>query len=102
MYLSWKEGILHYHFYQNCREQMKTTAIQTNTYQLLQRFDKNNIGLWEKALRSLTIIYQEEVEKQKRREEQKARIRSIVGAFKKSDRGDWKEAKEKILTEEYL
>lgn len=81
---------------------MKTTAIQTNTYQLLQRFDKDNIGLWEKALRSLTIIYQEEVDKQQRREEQKARIRSIVGAFKKSDRGDWKEAKENILTEEYL
>ena len=39
---------------------------------------------------------QKELAQAKKRAEQKAKIRQMVGAFEKSDTGDWKQTKEDI------
>ncbi|MBO6024309.1 MAG: hypothetical protein J6P83_05590 [Bacteroidales bacterium] len=81
---------------------MTAIDLQTDTMQLLQRFDKTDVSLWQKVLEALAAIYREEESLQsKRRAEQKARIRQMVGAFEKSDTSDWKQAKEDSLTEKY-
>lgn len=74
---------------------MTAIDLQSDTMQLLQRFDKADASLWQKVLDALVAIYQEqELAQAKRRAEQKAKIRQMVGAFEKSDTGDWKQAKE--------
>lgn len=82
---------------------MTAIDLQSDTMQLLQRFDKADVSLWQKVLDALAAIYQEqELAKAKKRAEQKAIIRQMVGAFEKSDTGDWKQAKEDCLTEKYI
>jgi len=81
---------------------MTAIDLQTDTMQLLQRFDKTNVSLWQKVLKALAAIYQEEELKQeRRRKEQKAQIRLMVGAFEKSATDDWKQAKEDYLVEKF-
>ena len=81
---------------------MTAIELQSNTMQLLQRFDKTDTSLWQKVLDALAAIYQEEeIARAKKRVEQKAKIRQMVGAFEKSDIGDWRQAKEDYLTEKY-
>ena len=81
---------------------MTAIDLQTDTMQLLQRFDKTDISLWQKVLNALAAIYrEEELTQAKRRKEQKAKIHQMVGAFEKSQTDDWKQAKEEYLTEKY-
>ena len=81
---------------------MTAIDLQSDTMQLLQRFDKADVSLWQKVLDALAAIYQEqEVVQAKKRAAQKAKIRQMVGAFEKSEADDWKQAKEDCLTEKY-
>lgn len=81
---------------------MTAIELQSDTMQLLQRFDKTNVTLWQKVLNALAAIYQdEELTQAKKRAEQKAKIHQMVGVFEKSDTDDWKQAKEDYLTEKY-
>ena len=70
---------------------MTAIELQSDTMQLLQRFDKTDSSLWQKVLDALVAIYQEEeIARARKRAEQKAKIRQMVGAFEKSDTDDWK------------
>ncbi len=81
---------------------MTAIELQSNTMQLLQRFDKTDTSLWQKVLDALAAIYQEEeIARARKRAEQKAKIHQMIGAFEKSDTGDWKQTKEDYLTEKY-
>ena len=81
---------------------MTAIDLQSDTMQLLQRFDKTDVSLWKKVLDALVAIYRdEELAQAKRRADQKAKIRQMVGVFEKSDTGDWKQAKEDYLDEKY-
>lgn len=81
---------------------MTAIDLQSNTMQLLQRFDKTDTSLWQKVLDALVAIYQEEEREQaKKRAQQKAQIRQMVGVFEQSDTDDWKQAKEDYLNEKY-
>ena len=82
---------------------MTAIDLQSDTMQLLQRFDKTDVSLWKKVLDALVAIYRdEELEQAKRRADQKAKIRQMVGAFEKSATDDWKQAKEEYLDEKYM
>ena len=60
--------------------------LQSDTMQLLQRFDKTDTSLWQKVLNTLAAIYQEqEIARARKRAEQKAKIRQMIGAFEQSD-----------------
>jgi hypothetical protein len=81
---------------------MTAFDLQSNTMQLLQRFDKTDVSLWQKVLDALVAIYQEEEQEQaEKRAQQKAKIRQMVGVFEQCDTDDWKQAKEDYLNEKY-
>ena len=81
---------------------MTAIDLQSNTMQLLQRFDKTDASLWQKVLDALVAIYQEEEQEQaEKRAQQKAKIRQMVGVFEQCDTDDWKQAKEDYLNEKY-
>lgn len=57
------------------------------------------ISLWIKILDAIAAIYQDEAREQaKKRAEQKAKMRQMVGVFEESATDDWKQAKEDCLT----
>ena len=69
---------------------------------LLQQFDKTDVLLWQKVLDAIVAIYQEEeLEEAKKRAQQKAKIRQMIGVFKQSDTDNWKHAKEDYLNEKH-
>lgn len=81
---------------------MTAIDLQADTMQLLQRFDKTDTSLWKRILDAISAIYHDEETMQaKKRAEQKAKIRKMIGVFEKSDVDDWKQAKEDYLTEKY-
>ena len=81
---------------------MTAIDFQTDTMQLLQRFDKTDTYLWKRVLDAIAAIYRDEEARQaKKRAEQKAKIRQMVGVFEQSDTDDWKQAKENYLMEKY-
>ncbi len=81
---------------------MTAIELQTDTMQLLQQFDKTNVSLWKRILDAVAAIYQdEETLQEKKRAEQKSKIREMIGVFEKSDSDDWKQVKEGYLTEKY-
>lgn len=81
---------------------MTAIELQTDTMQLLQQFDKTNASLWKRILDAISAIYHDEETLQtKKRAEQKAKIREMIGVFEKSDSDDWKQEKEDYLTEKY-
>ena len=81
---------------------MTAIDLQADTMQLLQRFDKTDASLWKRILDAISAIYHDEETMQaKKRAEQKAKIRKMIGVFEKSDADDWKQAKEDYLTEKY-
>jgi hypothetical protein len=81
---------------------MTAIDLQADTMQLLQRFDKTDTSLWKRILDAISAIYHdEETVQAKKRAEQKAKIREMIGVFEKSDTDDWKQAKEEYLTEKY-
>ena len=81
---------------------MTAIELQTDTMQLLQQFDKTNVSLWKRILDAVAAIYQdEEPMQEKKRAEQKSKIREMIGVFEKSDSDDWKQVKEGYLTEKY-
>lgn len=81
---------------------MTAIDFQTDTMQLLQRFDKTDTFLWKRVLDAIAAIYRDEEARQaKKRAEQKAKIRQMVGVFEQSDTDDWKQAKENYLMEKY-
>ena len=81
---------------------MTAVDLRNNTLQLLQRFDKGDVALWEKVHKAVSAIYYSGRQEQSRkREEQKNKIRQMIGIL--NDKGeDWKLAKEEYLTEKYL
>ena len=82
---------------------MTAIELQTDSMQILQQFDKSDITLWQKVLNALVSIYQEEeLNQAKKRAQQKARIRQMVGVFEQCDTGDWKQAKEDYLVDKYV
>ena len=81
---------------------MTALDLQSNTMHLLQQFDKTDVSLWQKVLDAIVAIYQEEeLEQSKKRIQQKARIRQMIGVFEQCDTDDWKQAKEDYLNEKY-
>ena len=81
---------------------MTAIDLQSDTMELLQRFDKTDTSLWKRILDAISAIYRDEETLQaKKRAEQKAKIRAMIGVFEESDTDDWKEAKEDYLTEKY-
>ena len=81
---------------------MTAIDLQSDTMQLLQRFDKTDTSLWKRILDAISAIYRdEEILQAKKRAEQKAKIREMIGVFEDSDTDDWKKAKEDYLTEKY-
>ena len=81
---------------------MTAIDLQSDTMQLLQRFDKTDTSLWKRILDAISSIYhEEEILQAKKRAEQKAKIREMIGVFEESDTDDWKKAKEDCLTEKY-
>ena len=81
---------------------MTAIDLQSNTMHLLQQFDKTDIALWQKVLDALVSIYQEEeLDQAKKRAQQKAKIRQMIGVFEQSDTDDWKQVKEDYLKEKY-
>ena len=81
---------------------MTAIDLQADTMQLLQQFDKTDTSLWKRILDAISAIYHDEETMQtKKRAEQKAKIRKMIGVFEKSDADDWKQAKEDYLTEKY-
>ena len=81
---------------------MTAIELQTDTMQLLQQFDKTNVSLWKRILDAVAAIYKdEETLQEKKRAEQKSKIREMIGVFEKSDSDDWKQVKEGYLTEKY-
>ena len=81
---------------------MTAIDLQSDTMQLLQRFDKTDTSLWKRILDAISAIYRdEEILQAKKRAEQKAKIREMIGVFEESDTDDWKKAKEDYLTEKY-
>lgn len=82
---------------------MTAIDLQADTMQLLQQFDKTDTSLWKRILDAIAAIYQDEARQQaKKREEQKAQIRRMVGVLEESATDDWKQAKEAYLTEKYV
>ena len=105
---SGKKLIIHFHIpiivYFCIQKVNDMTAIdlQSNTMHLLQQFDKTDIALWQKVLDALVSIYQEEeLDQAKKRAQQKAKIRQMIGVFEQSDTDDWKQVKEDYLKEKY-
>ena len=81
---------------------MTAIDLQSDTMELLQRFDKTDTSLWKRILDAISAIYRDEETLQaKKRAEQKAKIRAMIGVFEESDTDDWKKAKEDYLTEKY-
>lgn len=81
---------------------MTATDLQADTMQLLQQFDKTDTSLWKRILDAIAVIYQDEERlRAKKREEQKAQIRKMVGALEESATDDWKQAKETYLIDKY-
>lgn len=81
---------------------MTAIDLQSDTMELLQRFDKTDTSLWKRILDAISAIYRDEETLQaKKRAEQKAKIRAMIGVFEESDTEDWKIAKEDYLTEKY-
>ena len=82
---------------------MTAIDLQADTMQLLQQFDKTDTSLWKRILDAIAAIYQDEARQQaKKREEQKAQIRRMVGGLEEGATDDWKQAKEAYLTEKYV
>ncbi len=81
---------------------MTAVDLRNTTLQLLQRFDKSDVALWEKVHKAVSSIYYSgKLEQSQKREEQKHKIRQMVGIL--NDKGEnWKLAKEEYLTEKYL
>ena len=81
---------------------MTAIDLQSDTMELLQRFDKTDTSLWKRILDAISAIYRDEETLQaKKRAEQKAKIREMIGVFEDSDTDDWKKAKEDYLTDTY-
>ena len=63
---------------------MTAIDLQADTMQLLQRFDKTDTSLWKRILDAISAIYHdEETVQAKKRAEQKAKIREMIGVFEK-------------------
>ena len=64
---------------------MTAIDLRASTMQILERFDKTDTSLWQKAKRA----------------QQKAKIRQMVGILHEENAGDWKREKEEALVEKY-
>lgn len=81
---------------------MTAIDLRANAMQILERFDKTDTSLWQKVFDAVTSIYKGEEESlHKRKEQQKAKIRQMVGILDESNYVDWKREKEDYLTEKY-
>lgn len=81
---------------------MTAIDLRANTMQILERFDKTDISLWQKVLDAVTSIYRGEEESlYKKKEQQKAKIRQMIGILDEEKIGDWKSEKEDYLAEKY-
>ena len=81
---------------------MTAIDLQADTMQLLQQFDKTDTSRSKRILDAIAVIYQDEERlRAKKREEQKAQIRKMVGALEESATDDWKQAKETYLIDKY-
>ena len=70
--------------------------------QILDRFDKTDTSLWQKVLDAIDSIYKSEEEAQQaKKNQQKARIRQMVGILSEASATDWKREKEEYLIEKY-
>lgn len=81
---------------------MTAMDLRANTMQILDQFDKADASLWQKVLDAVTLIYKcEEKTLHTKRDEQKAKIRQMVGILNEESIDDWKREKEEYLAEKY-
>ena len=79
---------------------MTAIDLRASTMQILDRFDKTDTSLWQKVLDAIDSIYKSEEEAQQaKKNQQKARIRQMVGILNESTATDWKREKEEYLIE---
>ena len=76
---------------------MTAIDLRASTMQILERFDKTDTSLWQKALDAINSIYKSEEEAQlAKRVQQKAKIRQMVGILNEVSLNDWKRRKKSI------
>jgi hypothetical protein len=81
---------------------MTAIDLRASTMQILDRFDKTDTSLWQKVLDAIDSIYKSEEEAQQaKKNQQKARIRQMVGILNEASATDWKREKEEYLIEKY-
>ena len=81
---------------------MTAIDLRASTMQILERFDKTDTSLWQKALDAINSIYKSEEEAQQaKKAQQKAKIRQMVGILSKESADRWKQEKEESLLEKY-